>query len=379
MILRKYGRHGISVSALGLGGHREGAEYAGGTACTARYFLPAEDRAAVVERALEQGVTYFETTYGCEIASLGESLRLAGADREKTFVSGMRVDFFKNVKNENRDPGAYVREEVEARLQESGLERLDQFLLGAVDMGDPLSTPAVVEAALAELAQLKKEGLIRFGGFSCHDPDYAARLLEAFPVFDAVMVPYNCANRVLEGELTRVARITQTPLIAMKPLVWSIYGVPVTALNLVNTAGALRHDPEADIASLALRFILSNPDVAVTVPAVNTVREMDADADAAAAGPLDSDEQKQIDECVEAMQAEGSVPLAIAGLCIDNFRARVCAIGHIERSLGLTPCPIDRSHDNAETVALARARELVKELAVDKKWKLYIEALRKRP
>ncbi|MFH1706934.1 MAG: aldo/keto reductase [Planctomycetota bacterium] len=376
---RAYGRHGITVTALGLGGHREGAEYNGGTACTARFFLKAEERAGVVIRALERGVTYFETTYGCEIASLGESLRIAGADREKIFISGMRVDFIKNIKNEKRDPRAYVREEVMARLAEAGIDRLDQFLLGAVDMGDPLGSPALVKAALGELDKLKEEGLIRYAGFSCHDPDYAARLLDAYPVFDAVMVPYNCANRTLEGALTTVARKTRTPLIAMKPLVWSIYGVPVTALCHIAPVGGLKHDPEVDIAALAIRFVLANPAVAVTVPAVNAVADMDANAAAAEAGPLSMAEQAQAEAFTAAMRAEGSVPLAIAGLCINNFRARVCAIGHIEQSLKLAPAPIDRSHASAEAAARARARALVHLLGRDPRWQPFVKALTARP
>ena len=75
---RLLGRSGIEVSEIGLGGHREGVEDRGGIARTARFFLSAQDRARVVGRAIDGGATYFDTTFGCEIESLGESLRILG-------------------------------------------------------------------------------------------------------------------------------------------------------------------------------------------------------------------------------------------------------------------------------------------------------------
>jgi hypothetical protein len=165
----------------------------------------------------------------------------------------------------------------------------------------------------------------------------------------------------------------------MKPLVWSIYGVPVTALRHIAPVDGLTHDPDVDIAGLAIRFVLANPDVAITVPAVNAVADMDANAAAAEAGPLNAAEQAQVEAFVAAMRAEGSVPLAIAGLGIDNFRVRVCAIGHIERTLGLPQTPIDRSHTDAEAAARVRARELVALLTRDPKWNRYAAALTVQP
>ena len=140
MKYRVLGRTGVRVSEVGLGGHREGVETRSGIACTARFFLPAETRARVVGRAIDAGVTYFDTTYGCEAASLGESLRLLKR-RDGLFVSGMRVDFFKNWLAEKTDIRPYTRREVEACLRGFGQPSIDQFLLGAMCMGDPLSHP----------------------------------------------------------------------------------------------------------------------------------------------------------------------------------------------------------------------------------------------
>jgi aryl-alcohol dehydrogenase-like predicted oxidoreductase len=200
----------------------------------------------------------------------------------------MRVDFSSNLMREEADPRALTRSEVGGRLREFGLDHMDQFLLGALDGGDPLShSPSIMEDVLDELARLRDEGKIRYAGFSCHDPDYAARLIETWPVFDAVMTPYNFVNRAAEGKLAEVLRTAGTAWIAMKPMVWHAYGLPVTALrNVRPVPGRAEHDPQAPIAALALQFILSNPLIATTVPSVNFIEAVDENTAASGCGQL---------------------------------------------------------------------------------------------
>jgi aryl-alcohol dehydrogenase-like predicted oxidoreductase len=153
---REFGRSSLQVSEIGLGGHREGVETRQGVQRTARFFLSAQERAKVVGLAIDSGVTYFDTTYGCEIHSLGESLRIPGWP-DGLFVSGMRVDFFRNMLNDSADPRKYTSREVEGRLTDLGRDHMDQFLLGASEGGDPLGLPlAVIEDVLDELNRLRE-------------------------------------------------------------------------------------------------------------------------------------------------------------------------------------------------------------------------------
>jgi len=370
---RTLGRSGIEVSEIGLGGHREGVEARTYVARAARYFLPARQRARVVGRAIEGGVTYFDTTYGCEIASLGESLRMLGA-RDGLFVSGMRVDFYKCFQAEGGDARAYTRREVEGRIREFGFDRLDQFLLGAMDIGDSLADGrAVIADALDELSRLREEGKVGLVGFSCHDPDYAARMLDAFPAFDTVMTPYNFVNRQAEGALADALDRTGAAWVAMKPLVWHVYGLPVTVLrNLKPVAGRCELDPAAPIAALALRFILANPRVATIVPAVNTVEAMDENLSAAGAPELSEAEYAQLEACAAAMTADDMIPLAIGGLLEDNLRVRTHAIGLAAARLGLEIAPLDPLADDAEAAARRTAADLLARLRRDLRWAPYI-------
>jgi aryl-alcohol dehydrogenase-like predicted oxidoreductase len=374
MKYRVLGRTGVRVSEVGMGGHREGVETRSGVACTARFFLPAETRARVVGRAIDAGVTYFDTTYGCETASIGESLRLLKR-RDGLFVSGMRVDFFKNWLTEKTDIRAYTRREVEACLRDFGQPSIDQFLLGAMDMGDPLSHPrAALDDAIDQLHRLRDQGKVRFIGFSCHEPDYAARLLETFPAFDTVMTPYNFVNRQAEGRLAEVLRKTGAGWVGMKSLVWHVYGLPVTVLkNLPDVPGRLTLDRSVPIARLALQFVLANPLIAACVPAVNTANAVDENVSASEAGLLDRAGQCALADYARAMAGEDFIPLAIAGLLEDNLRVRSNAIAFFRRKFSWPIDGLDYEADDAEARARRVARSFLDRLRGDPHWAPFVQ------
>ena len=369
MKYRAFGRTGMEASEIGLGGHREGVDTGNGCARTARFHVTAQERAQVVGRAIDAGVTYFDSTYGCEIESLGQSLRLLGK-RDGLVVSGMRVDFFGNLLGNSVDARTFTRREVEGRLRDFGFDHIDQFLLGALDGGDPLSHPrALLDDALDELDKLKKEGKVRFVGFSCHNPDYAARLIETFGRFDSVMTPYNFVNRAAEGRLAEVLRQTGIAWIAMKPLVWHIYGVPVTAIrNLRPAPGRLDFDPTAPIARLALQSVLANPLISTTVPSVNSVGAVDEDVAASDARPLSPADLRHLGQYAAAMTAEEMVPLAIGGLLEPNHRVQNCAIHELCRRLKWEMPKIDPAAADAHATTQREAGRLLSRLKAESHW-----------
>lgn len=367
MKYRALGRSGVRVSEVGIGGHREGVETRDGVGRIARFFASDQDRARVVGAAIDAGVTYFDSTYYCEIESLGQSLRLLGR-RDGLVVSGMRVDFFANYLRERGDIRAYVRREVEECLQAFGFDHVDQFICGAMEQGDPVSHRPEMEDALDELGRLRHEGKLRLIGFSTHEPDYAAKLLDAFGMFDTAMVPYNFANRAAEGELAAVVKSQNTALIAMKTLVWHIYGIPVTVLrNLRPVSGRLELCPDAPIGRLALQFVLANPLISSCVPAVNSV--VAARENASASGrTLDAGELHALEQYAAVMRAEDFVPLGIAALHEGNGRILANALGLLKRTLKLDLPPVDWDAEDAQQKAQQIAKKLLRDLAADPRW-----------
>lgn len=372
MQYRKYGKTGLSVSEIGVGGHREGMETGQGLARTARFFMAAQERAAIVGHAIDQGVTYFDTTFGAETESLGESLKILGK-RDGLFASVMSVDFFNNLPDDV-DVRTYTRSEVECRLGEFGFDYIDQFMMGAMETGDPLSHPrTILEDAFDELSKLRDEGKIGCVGFSCHNPDYAARLLEEFPQFDAVMTPYNFVNRASEGNFTEALKKTGVAWIVMKPMVWKFYGIPVTSIcNLKPIPGRLEFDPTVPIGRMALQFILNNPLVTTIVPAVNSIQAVDQNVQASGMELTDQD-VRHLNEYAEAMSAEDFMPLCFSGLLERNGRILGNTFLLARNRLGFEVEQIDWAADNAEERAREVAAELLNDIRKDPKWAPYLE------
>ncbi len=367
MKYRTLGRSGIRVSEVGVGGHREGVETQGGIDRTARFFASDQERARVIGAAIDAGITYFDSTYYCEIESLGQSLRLLGR-RDGLIVSGMRVDFFANYLHERGDIRAYVRREVEGCLRAFGFDHVDQFICGAMEQGDPVSHRPEMEDAIDELDRLRQQGKLRLIGFSTHEPDYGARLLSAFPAFDTAMVPYNFANRAAEGKLAAEVQSRTAALIAMKTLVWHIYGIPVTVLRHLRPApGRLELCPDVPIGRLALQFVLANQQISTCVPAVNSIES--ARQNASASGrTLDAGELRSLEQYAAAMVAEDFVPLAIAALHEKNGRILANALGLLGRKLKLDLPSIDWGANDAQQKAQQVAKKVLRDLAADDQW-----------
>lgn len=376
MDYRRYGRTDIVVSEIGIGGHREGVETRSGLARTARYYMAAEDRARIVGQAIDRGVTYFDTTFGAELNSLAESFRILKA-REGLFVSAMFIDYFNNYLKDNRDNlniRAHTRREVEKLLMDSRLDHVDQIMMGAMETGDPLSHPrSMMEDTFEELYRMRDEGMLRYVGFSCHDLDYAARLLEAYPNFDSVMTPYNFANRKAEGALADALKHSGAAWIAMKTLVWQFYGIPVTTMrNLKPVRGMIEFNPNVPIGRLALQFVLSNPLITTCVPAVNSVEAVDENVGASGAPPLSEEDIQHLEQYARAMAAEDQVPLAIAGLLTDNARVQSMAIMLIRMKLGMETPAINWEADESEQQAREISAGLVRQLRANPKWSALI-------
>jgi len=368
MQYRQYGQLDIRVSEIGLGGHREGMEWHDDLGQRSPYYRAPEERARLVGQAIDRGVSYFDSSVGWELVSIGESLRLLGK-REGLFVSGCKVDFFRHLQREGAEPREYTRRWFDINLRASRLEYLDQYLLGALDYNDPISGPIEqLDDAVDEALKLRTEGQVRSLAFSVHDPDYAARLLERYPDFDAVMTPYSIYNRKAEGSLQAALEQTGAAWVAMKTLIWLFYGVPVAALRHFHAIpGVPDFRQEAPIAQLAHRFVLGNPRLTTCVPAMNSTAEIEENTAASGLEPLSPEEMRQLAAWQTAAQAEDSAFLFLGGLRAETARTRCHALRHLSRHFNLEFTPfhldapdavaqIDRAVQEALTAAKAHPR-----------------------
>ena len=312
---RAFGRTGRPVSELGVGMWGMGGGIGG--------WSGADDRGSmtVLQAAVNSGVTFFDSAqvygYGSTDALLGELLR-ANPDRGLILASkippknrewparpGSRVrDVF---------PPDHIRASVQGMLRRVGADSIDlvQFHVWQDEWADDPGWQQAVEA-------LRRDGLVRYIGISVNrrEPANVLRTLRT-GLIDSVQVVYNVFDQSPEDDLFPLCRELGVAVIARVPLDeggltgeltvdsrwpdgdWrNSYFSPVNLRETVARAQALRPLVPAgeSMAQLALRFILSNPDVSTVIPGMRTPAHLAANVVAAEAGPLP-------DELVAALRA----------------------------------------------------------------------------
>lgn len=195
METRACGSSGLKLSVLGLGCW----SFGGGD-----YWGPQHqsDVDAVVHRAVDAGITYFDTaeayTDGRSEESLGRALR--GVPRDKVVV-GTKV----SPSHARPDD---LRRSCESSLGRLGTDVIDLYMvhwpitLAGIRHFDPHATEAPsIDDAFATLQRLRDEGKIRHAGVSNHS---LARLDEGrarCPAIAANELPYNLLSRAIEAEI----------------------------------------------------------------------------------------------------------------------------------------------------------------------------------
>ncbi len=170
---RSFGQTGVQISALGLGGHHLG---------------DAEDRKTaekIVDRAVDGGITFFDNCWeyhrGKSEDWMGGALK---GKRDKVFL-------MTKVCTHGRDKDLALRMLHESlnRLQ---TDHLDLWQIHGVAFENDPAEFIRPNGAAEAFVQAKKEGLVRFVGFTGHkDPHlHLAMLATGFP-FDSVQMPLN--------------------------------------------------------------------------------------------------------------------------------------------------------------------------------------------
>jgi aryl-alcohol dehydrogenase-like predicted oxidoreductase len=171
---RTLGRSGIEVSALGFGCWAIGGEWRTADGEPLGWGkVDDEESVRAVRRALDLGVTFFDTadTYGT-----GHSERVLGRALGKRRDDVVVATKWGNVFDETTrtltgadDSPAYARRALEASLRRLGTDRIDLYQLHLAD-ADPARAAELRDACEEFVA----EGLIRAYGWSTDDPARAA-------------------------------------------------------------------------------------------------------------------------------------------------------------------------------------------------------------
>ncbi len=184
---RPFGPDALPMPLLGFGCGAVGGLMVRGAAA---------DRERAVARALEAGVTYFDTAVqygdGASERHLGEALRRLGATDA---LVGTKVRL---CPGDRGRIGAAVRDSLEGSLRRLGRERVDVFHLHdpvTMEGGETsLSVREVLDEALPALQALREAGKLRLPGLTAIGDAAALREVLDTGAFGSAQVAYNMLN-----------------------------------------------------------------------------------------------------------------------------------------------------------------------------------------
>ena len=169
---------------------------------------------ATIQRALELGITFLDTADMYGPWTNEELVGKALSSRRDGVVLATK---FGNVRGEKgeflgvRGDAAYVRECCEASLRRLGVDHIDLYYQHRVD------PETEIEETVGAMAELVREGKVRYLGLSEAGPDTIRRAHEAHPI-TALQTEYSLWERGVEDEILPTVRELGIGFVAYSPL-----------------------------------------------------------------------------------------------------------------------------------------------------------------
>lgn len=320
MKYRRLGSSDLLVSEIGFGCG----------AASGKGLFVSDDTAlqnATIGRALELGITYFDTApiYGdgrSEIA-LGRALRTFDATKAKVATkialtpdqlddipTAIKASVEGSLKRLDRDAAdvVFLHNRI-AGKRASSSRRGPGALLSVEDVLGP-------RGVVAGLESLRKRGLVRHFGYCAFGGEAdAVDAVTASHRFDAIMIHYNLVNQSAFRAEATDASLDNYEAVAARAAANGVGAVVLRVLEAgtladnareVGTANTalyegksnrydfLRND-DGQLAEAAIRFALSEPGVSVVLVGIAATSHVDTAARASALGPLSAEQLERIE------------------------------------------------------------------------------------
>ncbi len=246
MQMRRLGKTGLQVSAIGFGG-------------IPIQRVTSSQAAKVVEAAVSGGINFIDTAraYTDSETKLGG---IIGKFRNKLVIAS------KSMARTRED----MARDIDLSLREMKTDYIDLYQLHNVKDEGSLEKVMAPGGALEALQDARDRGKVRFIGVTGHIADILVKVIRT-GLFDTVQVPFNPVETVALNELLPLARELDMGIIAMKPF----------------AGGAFRNK------AACLKFILESG-FTTAIPGMDEVSQVTENIAAGGAGAFLTDEEKRL-------------------------------------------------------------------------------------
>ncbi|MFA6291780.1 MAG: aldo/keto reductase [Victivallales bacterium] len=233
MIYNEYGKTGLKISAVSMGGMR---------------FENPDDTeacASLIQAAHDSGINYFDTAPG-----YGKSEDLYGVAFREMQKTRRNNPFYVATKTFGETPSD-VRKDLETSLKRMGLDYIDFYHVWCtMSLDDYRGRKG--HGAVREFEKLKDEGLIRHICVSSHmaGPEIG-NMLADYP-FEGILLGYSIMNFAYRDEGVEAANSANMGVVVMNPLGGGIIPQNPDKFSFVKTR------PEESVVEGALRFLVND-------------------------------------------------------------------------------------------------------------------------
>ena len=266
MEYRRLGRTELWISAVCLGGHWKRIDKMLHLSKPTDGRSPFEqNRYDVVGRCIESGINYIDA---CCIQEVQEYSKALKGRREKVYLgcSWCQVELRKA---EYRTAKALMGT-LDKGFKDAGLEYADLWRITMHERSGK-HTEGEVQEMMKALDTAKKQGKVRFTGFSSHDRTHIKGMIETFPeIVDVIVTPYTADSKVLPKD---------SVFEAVKKHDVGVFGIKPFASNSLFKGDSSPTSPHAEEddrrARMAIRYILANPAITAPIPGLVNLHQVD--------------------------------------------------------------------------------------------------------
>ncbi len=274
----------------------------------------------MVDLFMEKGFTYFDTAWmynGFASEYVAKTALVDRYPRESfTLATKLHNEFFSSL--EGRD------EIFNAQLKKTGVTYFDYYLLHGIEAS---SLPHYEKYDCFDwLLQKKADGLARHVGFSFHDSaELLDKILTEHPQMEFVQLQINYLDWESEWIQSRacyeVAERHGVPVIVMEPIKGGTLAfVPEEAEAVLKAL-----DPTRSIASWAIRFVASLPNVMCVLSGMSSVEQMEDNLSYMEDfQPLTEEERAACFRVADIINAQTTIACTGCHYCTDGCPQHIC-------------------------------------------------------
>ncbi len=268
----------------------------------------------MVDLFLERGFTYFDTAWMYNAFASERAAKEALVDRHPrdsfTLATKLHAGFIET--KEDRD------KIFSAQLEHTGAGYFDYYLIHGIEASMLPKYEAL--DCFSWLLEKKEKGLVRHAGFSFHDkPELLDEILTKHPEMEFVQLQINYLDWESEWVRSRACYDVATkhgkPVIVMEP----VKGGTLAKLPADAQKRFLARDPEASMASWAIRFAASLDNVMVVLSGMSNMEQMEDNLSYMEEFvPLTDEEKALCHQAADSINAQVAIPCTGCSYCTEG-------------------------------------------------------------